>query len=100
MARRLKPEPGQGFRSRRQYARDPSLTAAAAASKLEPAASAASIKRASGAVASPAPRAVASARASNEPAEPRNPAGKNVKKDDVDNILDQVPQGLRKRFGF
>jgi Sel1 repeat len=41
-----------------------------------------------------------SARASNEPAEPRNPAGKNVKKDDVDNILDQVPQGLRKRFGF
>lgn len=41
-----------------------------------------------------------SARASNEPAEPRVAAGKNAKKDDVDNILDQVPQGLRKRFGF
>jgi len=39
-------------------------------------------------------------RASNEPAEPRNTASKNVKKDDIDNILDQVPQGLRKRFGF
>jgi hypothetical protein len=45
---------------------------------------------------SPAP----SARASNEPAEPRVAAGKNAKKDDIDNILDQVPQGLRKRFGF
>lgn len=28
------------------------------------------------------------------------PAPKTVKKDDVDNLLDQVPQGLRKRFGF
>lgn len=26
--------------------------------------------------------------------------GKNFKKGDVDNLLDQVPQGLRKRFGF
>jgi hypothetical protein len=41
-----------------------------------------------------------SSRASNEPAEPRNTASKTMKKDDVDNILDQVPQGLRKRFGF
>lgn len=41
-----------------------------------------------------------SPRAGNEPAEPRNTAGKTVKKDDVDNILDQVPQGLRKRLGF
>jgi hypothetical protein len=44
--------------------------------------------------------ALPSPRASNEPAEPRNTASKNLKKDDVDNILDQVPQGLRKRFGF
>jgi Sel1 repeat len=44
--------------------------------------------------ASPSPRA------SNELIEPRNTAGKTVKKDDVDNILDQIPQGLRKRFGF
>lgn len=27
-------------------------------------------------------------------------APKTVKKDDVDNLLDQVPSGLRKRFGF
>ena len=44
--------------------------------------------------------AAPSPRASNEPAEPRNTASKTMKKDDVDNILDQVPQGLRKRFGF
>jgi hypothetical protein len=25
---------------------------------------------------------------------------RNVKKGDVDSILDQVPQGLRKKFGF
>jgi hypothetical protein len=50
----------------------------------------------------PAPatsNAPASPRPSNEP-EPRVAAGKNTKKDDVDNILDQVPQGLRKRFGL
>ena len=29
-----------------------------------------------------------------------SPASKTVKKEDVDNLLDQVPQGLRKRFGF
>jgi hypothetical protein len=28
------------------------------------------------------------------------PAPKTVKRDDLDNLLDQVPQGLRKRFGF
>jgi hypothetical protein len=48
----------------------------------------------------PATSTAPSARASNEPAEPRVAAGKNAKKDDVDNILDQVPQALRKRFGF
>jgi hypothetical protein len=26
--------------------------------------------------------------------------GKTIKKNDIDGILDQVPQGLRKRFGF
>ncbi|HLG83696.1 MAG TPA: hypothetical protein VKY22_22020 [Bradyrhizobium sp.] len=29
-----------------------------------------------------------------------SPTPKAVKKEDVDNLLDQVPQGLRKRFGF
>ena len=29
-----------------------------------------------------------------------SPAPKTIRKDDVDNLLDQVPQGLRKRFGF
>jgi len=29
-----------------------------------------------------------------------SPAPKSVKKEDVDSLLDQVPQGLRKRFGF
>ena len=29
-----------------------------------------------------------------------SPTTKAVKKEDVDNLLDQVPQGLRKRFGF
>jgi Sel1 repeat len=33
-------------------------------------------------------------------AEPRNVSSKTVKKDDIDSLLDQVPQGLRKRFGF
>jgi len=28
------------------------------------------------------------------------PPVKNAKKDDVRDVLDQVPQGLRKRFGF
>ena len=41
---------------------------------------------------SPAPRA------SSEPAEMR--LGKGGKKEEIDNLLDQVPQGLRKRFGF
>jgi Sel1 repeat-containing protein len=27
-------------------------------------------------------------------------AGKTIKKNDIDGLLDQVPQGLRKRFGF
>jgi hypothetical protein len=48
----------------------------------------------------PATSTAPSARASNESAEPRVAASKNAKKDDIDNILDQVPQGLRKRFGF
>jgi TPR repeat protein len=29
-----------------------------------------------------------------------SPATKTIKKDDLDNLLDQVPHGLRKRFGF
>jgi hypothetical protein len=33
---------------------------------------------------------------SNEPQD----VGKSIKKGDVDSILDQVPQGLRKKFGF
>jgi hypothetical protein len=37
---------------------------------------------------------------SNEPSSPLDNLGKNVKKGDVDNLLDQVPQGLRKKFGF
>jgi hypothetical protein len=28
------------------------------------------------------------------------PIGKTIKKNDIDGILDQVPQGLRKKFGF
>jgi hypothetical protein len=48
---------------------------------------------------SPSPsNAPAPARASNDPAEPRNSPSK--KKDDADDILNQVPQELRKRFGF
>jgi hypothetical protein len=39
-------------------------------------------------------------RPNSNSAEPRNISGKSVKKDDVDGLLDQVPQGLRKRFGF
>jgi hypothetical protein len=37
---------------------------------------------------------------SNEPSSPLDNLGKNVKKGDVDSFLDQVPQGLRKKFGF
>jgi hypothetical protein len=36
---------------------------------------------------------------SNEPSSPQD-IGKSVRKGDVDSILDQVPQGLRKKFGF
>ena len=37
-----------------------------------------------------------------QPAAPLKPVAKadDPKKNDVDNILDQVPQGLRKKFGF
>src|SRR5579859_1933693 len=37
---------------------------------------------------------------SNEPSSPLDNLGKNVKKGEVDSILDQVPQGLRKKLGF
>ena len=36
---------------------------------------------------------------SNEPSNPPNTIG-SVRKGDVDSLLDQVPSGLRKRFGF
>lgn len=45
----------------------------------------------------PAPQASQAQPATNLLA---SPAPKTVKKDDIDNLLDQVPQGLRKRFGF
>ena len=37
-----------------------------------------------------------------QPAPPLKPVAKadDPKKNDIDNILDQVPQGLRKKFGF
>ena len=31
---------------------------------------------------------------------PEGPRGSSIKKDDMDAILEQVPSGLRKRFGF
>jgi hypothetical protein len=49
----------------------------------------------SSAISQPAPSSVAVL-----PASPRVASAKSAKKDDVRDLLDQVPQGLRKRFGF
>ena len=62
-----------------------------------PAGPAAPVAPAPAATPSPPPPAQASNR---EPSSPLDAIGKNVKKGDIDSILDQVPQGLRKRFGF
>jgi hypothetical protein len=54
------------------------------------------------AVVQPAP-ALAPSSAVSQPALPRiapAPPAKNARRDDVHDLLDQVPQGLRKRFGF
>jgi hypothetical protein len=34
------------------------------------------------------------------PASPAKANDTNAKKDDIDGMLDRVPQGLRKKFGF
>jgi hypothetical protein len=36
----------------------------------------------------------------NDPADASDSPGKANKKNDIDSLLDQVPQGIRKRFGF
>ncbi|MGA7809460.1 tetratricopeptide repeat protein [Bradyrhizobium sp.] len=46
------------------------------------------------------PMAQSAIRPNSNSADPRNVPGKSLKKDDVDGLLDQVPPGLRKRFGF
>jgi len=51
----------------------------------------------------PPPPATAATNPAPQPAAPSKPVAKAddpYKKNDVDNLLDQVPQGLRKKFGF
>ena len=51
----------------------------------------------------PPPPATAATNPAQQPAAPSKPVAKAddpYKKNDVDNLLDQVPQGLRKKFGF
>jgi hypothetical protein len=61
------------------------------------------VQQAPAVVSSPAVSQSAASTVTVQPASPRvtsAPTVKNAKRDDARDIIDQVPPGLRKRFGF